>query len=172
VARLAAKSARLLKAFLVAWRREFPTCSPCHCPTVWTPPELGPWISNDECGGVNRRTYSELIQPELIDLAQTFGGLGMHCCAAAEHQFAAFKEIPGFYAFNRVAAKKGWDPLLEHFAGPRTPVHVLAWISDQDVQRLISNAAPGTRFVFEHSAGSLDDAKLWLERMRRLPMAN
>lgn len=171
VARLAGKCARLLQAFLAAWRREFPSCSPCHCPLMWTPPELGPWVSNDECGAVSPATFRELIMPELTELARTWGGLGMHCCANAEHQFAAFNEIPGFYAFNRVAARKGWDPILRHFTGPRAPVHVLAWIGEADAARLIANAAPGTRFVFVNSGCDEDQAKPWLARMRALPAA-
>ena len=169
VARLAGKCARLLQAFLAAWRREFPTCSPCHCPMVWTPPELGPWISNDECGAVSPRAFRELIMPELLDLARAWGGLGMHCCAAAEHQFAAFAEIPGFYAFNRVAAKQGYGPILRHFSGPRAPVHVLAWLPDEEIERLAATASPGTRFIFEQAGCTEDHARSWLERMHRLP---
>lgn len=168
VARLTGKCARLLQTFLRAWRDEFPDCSPCHCPRCWTPPELGPWVSNDECGGVSPRTFRELIMPELVELSQTWGGLGMHCCACAEHQFPAFNEIPGFYAFNRVPAKKGMDPVLQHFAGPRAPVHVLAWLPEAEIVRLVGSAAPGTRFIFENSGCSDAEAQAWLERMHRL----
>lgn len=101
------------------------------------------------------------------DLAGTFGGLGMHCCADAEHQFELFKKIPGFYGFNRVAARRGWDPLIEHFGGPEAPVHVLGWIDEDAIMRLRQIAPEGARFIFELMGAELDDAKSWLSRMRR-----
>jgi hypothetical protein len=168
VRRLAAKCAELLKTFLTAFRKEFPRCSPCHCPAVWAPPELGPWLSNDECGSFNTAMFEEFCLPELLDLAKTFGGLGMHCCAAAEHQFESFKKIPNFYAFNRVAAKDGYAPLLKHFAGKGSPLHVLAWLPEEDIAYLVRNAPAGTRFIFNLNNTTLEDAKPWLARMREL----
>lgn len=164
--RLIQKCARLLKTFLLELRREFPNMSPCHCPAAWAPPERAPWLSNDECGAVNNETYRRFIQPELLDLAETFGGLGVHCCADAEHQFPLFNEVPGFYAFNRVPARRGWDPILEHFGGPEAPVHVISWISDADIRRLIDNAPVGTRFIFVRDVTHVDQGRRWLDDMR------
>lgn len=164
--RLVAKCAALLKTFLIEFRKEFPKCSPCHCPLVWAPPEMGPWLSNDECGALSTSTFEEFCLPELVDLAQTFGGLGMHCCADAEHQFESFKKIPGFYAFNRVSARKGYAPLLDHFTGPTAPVHVLAWIPDDDIAYLVRNAPEGTRFIFNLCGTTMEEARIWLDKMR------
>lgn len=168
VHRLVAKCAELFKTFLIEFRREFPNCSPCHCPTVWAPPEMGPWLSNDECGAFSTPVFREFCLPELVDLAETFGGLGMHCCADAEHQFESFKEIPGFYAFKRVAAQQGYAPLLEHFTGDTAPVHVLAWISEEDIEYLVRGAPDRTRFIFNLCGTTVDEARSWLERMRTL----
>lgn len=168
VKRLAAKCALLFKTFLREFRKEFPRCSPCHCPFAWAPPEMGPWLSNDECGMFSPEMFEEFCLPELTDLAKTFGGLGMHCCADAEHQFESFKKIPHFYAFNRVAARHGYRPLLDYFTGNRAPVHVLAGISPEDTHFLIQNAPAETRFIFCLDKASLEDAKRWLETMRRL----
>lgn len=168
VQRLVDKCANLFKTFLVEFRKEFPNCSPCHCPAVWAPPGMGPWLSNDECGAFSPAVFRRFCLPELIDLAETFGGLGMHCCADAEHQFDSFKQIPGFYAFNRVAAQRGYDPLLEHFAGHDAPVHVLAWLEEDTIEHLVRNAPEGTRFIFNLCGTSIEDAKSWLARMRRL----
>ncbi|TFH15953.1 MAG: hypothetical protein E4H02_06745 [Lentisphaerales bacterium] len=167
VKRLVTKCAGLLKTFITEFRKEFPNCSACHCPSVWSPPEMAPWLSNDECGAFSQDVFVEFCLPELQDLAETFGGLGMHCCADAEHQFELFKRIPGFYGFNRVAASKGWDPLTEHFGGPEAPVHVLAWIDEEAIVRLRQNAPAGTRFIFELMGAECDDAKSWLSRMRQ-----
>lgn len=168
VKRLVDKCAHLFKTFLTKFRKEFPNCSTCHCPSVWAPPEMGPWLSNDECGAISIEAFKEFCLPELIDLSESFGGLGMHCCANAEHQFESFKKIPNFYAFNRVAAQKGYEPIIQHFGGPDAPVHVLAWISEDDIERLVTNAPEGTRFIFELLDATIDDAKAWLEKMRKL----
>jgi hypothetical protein len=168
VKRLVAKCAALFKEFLIEFRKEFPNCSPCHCPSAWAPPEMGPWLSNDECGAFSTAMFEEFCLPELVDLSGTFGGLGMHCCADAEHQFESFRKIPNFYVFNRVAARRGYAPLLDYFAGDSAPIHVLAWISDEDIEYLIRNAPSGTRFIFVFSGSKDEDAKPWLDRMRAL----
>lgn len=82
--------------------------------------------------------------PEPIDLSQSFGGLGMPCCAWAEHPFAPFCKISGFYGFNRVQARQGWDTILALLGGADGPVHVIAWIDERDMERLIRTAPPVT----------------------------
>jgi hypothetical protein len=169
VRRLVDKCARLLKTYLAEFRKAFPRCSSCHCPNVWSPPEMGPWLSNDECGSLSVELFESYCLPELVDLATTFGGLGMHCCADAEHQFPSFRKIPDFYAFNRVPAKRGFDPILGAFGGPAGPVHALAWIAEADIERLVRAAPEGTRFVFEYSnVTDVGEAKRWIDRMRKL----
>ena len=171
VKRLSDKCALLLKTFLIELRREFPTMSPCHCPGNWVPPELGPWVSNDEAGAMSPAMFEEFCLPELNDLSDTFGGVGMHCCADAEHQFPGFKKVRNFYGFNRVQAKRGYLPLLDHFAGPEAPVHCLAWVADDVIEQLVTQAPPGTRFTFKRMGGNDDDAARWLDRGRALVSA-
>ena len=144
----------------------FPTV--CHCPDVWAPPELGPWVSNDECGALSTAMFEEFCLPELVDLAGRFGSLGMHCCAGAEHQFESFKRIPGLYAFNRVAARLGYGPLLKHFGGPRDPVQVLGWLSDDQMVELMRGASADMRFVFVRGELEVSEARRWLDSMREL----
>lgn len=166
VSDLTEKCGSLLREFLESFRREFPASTPCHCPTVWAPPEMGPWVSNDECGMFNTEMFETFCLPELISLSERFHGLGMHCCADAEHQFASFKKIPNFYGFNRVAGKQGYPALLDHFDGPDSPVHVLAWIEEVDIESLLSRANPQTRFIFCHYPETLDDARRWLDKFK------
>ena len=168
VKRLTAKCSRLLVRFIRELRKEFPTMSMRGCPGVWTPPDMAPWYSNDECGAFGPGQFEEFCLPELVELSETFGGLGMHCCADAEHQFELFKRIPGFYAMNRVSAKRGYLPILDDLAGPDGPVHVLAWIDEETIEQLIRQAPAGTRFVFTQMGADAESAKPWLERMRAL----
>ena len=166
VKRLAAKCARLFKDFLVLLRHEFPRMSPQHCPGVWCPPERGPWMSNDECGAISNGMFGEFLLPEMIDLADTFGGMGMHCCADAEHQFASFRQIPNFYGFNRVAANHGYGAILDELAGPGSPVHVLAWVGREDIEYLLNHAPEGTRFIFQEFCENHGQARAWLQMAR------
>lgn len=169
VKRLSAKCALVLKTFLIELRKEFPTMTPNHCPGNWTPPELGPWVSNDEVGTMSPEMFEEFCLPELNDLSETFGGIGMHCCADAEHQFPSFKKIKNFYAFNRVKAKQGYLPLLDYFAGPESPVHCLAWLSDREIEELITKAPVGTRFIFvKTDTGDETETKKWLENSKNI----
>ncbi len=170
VKRLADKCAILFKEFLTILRQEFPRMSPLHCPGIWCPPELGPWMSNDECGAISTETFEEFLLPEMVDLAETFGGIGMHCCADAEHQFASFRKIPNFYGFNRVAARRGHLPLLDTLAGPGSPLHALSWMGDEAIKELVSKAPEGTRFIFQRFVENTDagwqDGIDWVRNMR------
>jgi hypothetical protein len=169
VNRLTQKCSDLLKTFHQELVRQFPTINPCHCPPVWTPPGHGPQVSNDECGSMSVAAFEEFCLPELIDLSETFGDISMHCCADAEHQFPSFRKIPNFYAFNRVAAKRGYLPLLEHFSGPEAPVHVLAWIAEDQIASLLRQAATGSRFIFVRmGTESPADGRAWLDKMHAL----
>lgn len=171
VKRLTAKCSRLLTRFIQELQKEFPTMSMRGCPGVWTPPDLPPWYSNDECGAFGTDLFEEFCLPELVEMSETFGGLGMHCCADADHQFPLFARIPNFYAFNRVLpsqGKSGFDPMLEHLAGADGPVHVLSWISDDIIGKLIREAPKGTRFIFAKLGVDADAATAWLEHMHTL----
>jgi hypothetical protein len=171
VKRLTAKCTRLLRDFFDAYRAEFPSFSPCHCPDAWAPPGMGIWLSNDECGSISNRYFEEFCLPELVELSGHFGGLGMHCCARADHQFRSFKKIPGFYAYNHVATQSGYGTLVEHFRDPGDPVHALFYgkgLGDDTVTRLVRNGKPHMRFIFTLDSADADGARAWLERMRSL----
>lgn len=168
VKRLAAKCARLLRQFISEFYREFPTAALGHCPQTWSPPELGPWVSNDECGIMSVAMFEEFLLPELIELAESFGGLGMHCCADADHQFPSFRKIPGFYAFNRAPTKLGqaYDAMLETLGGPDGPVFIPGGVVEDTVAQLLDKAPPGSRFIFHCPHQDPEQAKPWFDHMR------
>lgn len=169
VQRLAGKCARLLSSFIAAYRREFPDSTFGHCPATWTPPDLGPWVSNDECGIMSPEMFETFCLPELVELSRTFGSVGMHCCASAPHQFALFRQIPDFYAFNRVPTGVGWagDNAMAELGGPDGPVMVPGWVGPDDVELLLRQSPAGTRFIFNSAA--IEDAgaaRDWLDACR------
>lgn len=171
VQRLAGKCTRLFQDFITAYRREFPNSTFGHCPATWTPPDCGPWVSNDECGVMSPAMFETFCLPELIELSRSFGGIGMHCCANAQHQFDLFRRIPDFYAFNRIPTGVGWenDNALKVLGGDKGPVMVPGWCSKEDVAMQLRLAPAGTRFIF-NSVGMSDpgDGREWLDNVRAL----
>jgi len=105
--------------------------------------------------------------PELIELSHEFGGIGMHCCADAEHQFESFKKIPNWYGFNRVAAKQGFTPLIKHFSGQSGPVMVIGWMGDvEEIRELLSASPAAMKYIFQCNFETLEDARMWLQACR------
>ena len=76
----------LLAGFWDAFKVRVPECNLVHCPSYWAPPELGCSLSEDEAGCMSTRMFEEFCLPGLVDLAERFGGMFVHCCADADHQ--------------------------------------------------------------------------------------
>ena len=130
VVELADKVYKLLTAFLDEWFRRYGRNFVAHCPDYYMP--QGITLSEDEAGSVNAEMFESLFLPELQRLSDRYGGLGMHCCADARHQWPNFRKIRGLrllqltnppkrtmeeylipsYAFfeNICAQWKGWSP--------------------------------------------------------------
>lgn len=166
VHRLVGKCHRLLKNFMLDFKREFPNCNLCHCPIAWAPPEYGMWLSEDEAGTMSVDMFEEFCLPTLQDLSRTFGGLFMHCCAAADHQYPSFRKIPNLRGLNRVFQAPGPQPAIDAFAGET--VLMQAWLTEEDVRKFLAMAKPSTRFLFDLGGMKTEDAKPVVERLRKL----
>ena len=164
VKRLVAKCQTLLKRFFDEFKRAFPECNLCHCPNAWAPPELGVWLSEDEAGSMSVKMFEEFCLPNLNDLSDTYGGLFMHCCATADHQYGSFKKINHLRALNRVFQSPGPRPAIEAFSG-RT-VLMVAWTNEEDVGKLLDMALPNTRLLLNMPAQPLDEARRTCARLR------
>ena len=164
VKRLVDKCQALLMLFFAEFKRRFTSVNLCHCPNAWAPPELGVWLSEDEAGSMSVRMFEEFCLPNLNDLSDTFGGLFVHCCAAADHQYASFKKIRNLRGLNRVFQSPGARPAIEAFSGQA--VLMMAWIDEATANALLDMALPDTRFLFNMPAQPLDDARRTYERLR------
>lgn len=164
VKRLVAKCARLLTDFLLEFRRQFPECSYIHCPNMWAPPELGCSLSEDEAGAMSVGMFEEFCLPTLVEMSETFGGMFMHCCAAADHQYASFKKIPHLRSLNRVFQAPGPRPAVDAFAGQT--VLAQAWMGLDDMLGMLDMAHEDSRFVFNVGGMPLDDQKRVYEALR------
>ncbi|MHB9134389.1 MAG: uroporphyrinogen decarboxylase/cobalamine-independent methonine synthase family protein [Armatimonadota bacterium] len=100
VKELAGKVAQLLTAFLDEWFARYGREFIAHYPSYYMP--NGITLSEDEVGIVNPAIFAEFFLPELAMLSARYGGLGMHCCANARHQWGQFLRIPGLRVLNLV----------------------------------------------------------------------
>lgn len=164
VKRLVGKCTRLLRCFLERFVTELGECSLAHCPDVWAPPELGCWLSEDEAGAMSPAMFEEFCLPPLVELSEAFGGLFVHCCAAADHQYPSFRKIPNLRGLNRVFQAPGPRPAIEAFT-PGT-VLVVAWTGIEACREMLDMALPETRFLFNMPAEPLNEARATYEQMR------
>lgn len=166
VHRLVGKCYRLLTDFLDRFLREIPAGNLCHYPPAWAPASLGMWLSEDEAGALSCAMFEEFCLPTLMGLSARYGGLFMHCCANANHQYGAFAKIPNLRGLNRCFLDPGAQPLasaIPVFSGTTVFLQVTC---EADVYQYLDIAQPDTRYLFNVSASSLDDAKAIFARLR------
>jgi hypothetical protein len=127
VRELADKVKILQFRFLDEWFRRYGKGCVAHYPDYYLP--QGASMSVDEIGAVSPRMFERFFLPELRDLAERYGGLGVHSCANNRHQWENFKKMPGlkflninqpeailreaypFFAEQVAQWHYGWDPL-------------------------------------------------------------
>lgn len=154
----------LLEGFTREFLRIVPDANLCHCPMAWAPPELGFWLSEDEAGSLNVAMFEEFCLPSLVELSERWGGLFMHCCATADHQYGNFQKIPNLRGLNRVFQEPGPRPAIEAFSGHTVLMN--AWLPEAGVKEFLEMALPETRYLFNIGAADLEEAKGILERVR------
>jgi len=164
VKRLVRKCQDLLTGFLLELKLRFPNCNLCHCPNAWAPPELGCWLSEDEAGAMSVPMFEEFCLPSLVEMSETFGGMFVHCCATADHQYGSFTKIPNLRGMNRVFQAPGPKPAVEAFSGQT--VLMMAWMTEAQIGDLLDMALPDTRYLFNMPAQPLEDAQRTYERLR------
>jgi hypothetical protein len=166
VRRLVLKCERLLMRFLDRYLAELPNVNMCHCPRAWSPPDLGLWLSEDEVGSVSPATFESLSLPSLSRLSERYGGISIHCCAKAAHQYPSFRKIPNFRAWQRVFADDGGARVALE-AWPDKPF-VVAWHSEEEACELKA-ISPGTRFLINMEAQeSLEESRALFGRLREV----
>lgn len=166
VQRLVAKCHALLQAFLAEFRRRVGECAFCHCPNVWTPPDLGCALSEDEAGSMSTAMFEQFCLPSLTELSRAWNGLFMHCCAAADHQYGNFRHIPNLRGLNRVFQAPGFQPAIDTFSGHT--VLMVAWTDVETIGRMLAGAREDTRFLFNMGPQPLEEARVTFERLRKL----
>lgn len=114
VRELSDKVYTLLTAFLDEWFRRYGRNFVAHCPDYYMP--QGITLSEDEAGSVNEEMFENFFLPELQRLSDRYGGLGMHCCAAARHQWPHFRNVRGLRLLQLANPPQHKDYIVPAFA--------------------------------------------------------
>ncbi len=162
VLRLVEKTHKLLWDFLAELKKRLPNVNLCHCPYTWAPPELGCWLSEDEIGIISTDMFERFALPSLERLSHDFGGLFMHCCAAAQHQYESWKKIPDLRGINPAIFEQGPGPLI-HLMPEK--VYMYGYQSEQRMLAALDAASDRTSILL-NIAGNPDQARPLFDRMR------
>jgi hypothetical protein len=158
---LASKVKAFQVQFLDAWFGRYGREFIAHYPDYYMP--YGLTFSEDEVGAVSGKMFEELFLPELIELSNHYGKLGMHCCAHARHQWANFKKIPNLVLLNLVQppaiTRESWSYFHGYAQYPSFRGDGPAWTWP-------GQYPPGARMVIEVNAESREEALESVARVR------
>lgn len=162
VRELAGKTKTLLTNFLDEWFSRYGDEFVAHYPAYYMPG--GVTLSEDEVGSVSPQMFEQFFLPELVELSEAYGGLGMHCCADATHQWCNFKKIPHLRLLNLVQPPEVLRCAYKFFARHVAQMH--SWCGDGPPWTWPAQYPEGSRVVIQATAHSQDEAlrlseKLW-----------
>ena len=155
---LATKVRTLMITFLDEWFSRYGSEFIAHYPSYYMPD--GVTFSVDEVGCVNADMFAEFFLPELASMSERYGGVGIHCCANARHQWDGFKQVPGLRLLNLVQPPDVLSEAYVFFAEHVAQMHC-------DARTLADGSQPETwsarypdeaRVVIQASAESRDEA--------------
>lgn len=85
-------------AFLDEWFSRYGKECIAHFPDYYLP--QGVTFSVDEIGAISGKMFDQYCLPDLNQFSARYGGLGIHCCAHARHQWAHIKDVSGLRLLN------------------------------------------------------------------------
>ncbi len=168
---LAGKVSALLTGFLDEWFRRYGTTFVAHYPDYVM--HGGITMSVDEVGAVSEEMFREFFTEELTVLSSHFGGLGVHCCADARHQWGNFRALPGLKVINHNAppTRDAHEYLLDSlrfYATESLAQMPLGWLPEGDPETWPEQFPEGTRVIFEVKAKDASQAAAIADRLREL----
>jgi hypothetical protein len=148
--------------FLDEWFMRFGKEFIAHYPDYYMP--QGITLSEDEIGAVSGKMFNTFFLPEISALSERYGGVGVHCCAHARHQWSNLKKIPGLRLLNLNQPGSVLREAMPFFADtvaqwPIFPVDDPAWQHPSQIP-------PGARVVVEMGASSQREAQEIVARFR------
>ncbi len=158
---LARKVCDLLTAFLDEWFARYGEEFVAHFPDYYM--SRGVTLSEDEVGAVSEEMFVELFEPELVELSHRYGGLGMHSCAYARHQWERFAELPDLRLLNLIQPPGELRDAYDRFANKTTQMH--GWTGEGSPWENAAALPEGSRVVIQASAATREDAVRLAQRL-------
>lgn len=160
VKELAFKVQCLLTEFFDEWFRRYGTGFIAHYPDYYM--EGGVTFSVDEVGVISPGMFEEFFTPELEYFSKRYGGIGVHCCADARHQWGNFKGLKGLKLINLNKPPTRQENYLTDAIKEFSPICAqlhYGWTPEGDVSTWPSQLPCGTRYVFDITAKNMEEAK-------------
>lgn len=159
---LSAMVSELMMTFLDLWFERYGRDFVAHYPDYYMP--AGVTLSADDIGVVSPAAFREFYLPELATFSARYGGLGLHCCADAVHQWDNFTNLPGLRVLNLVQPEEVLRSAYPRFAHQAVQYH--SWSGDGPPWLHPRSFPEGSRVVLEASAATREEAlvlsgKLW-----------
>ncbi len=160
VKELSGKVKILFEAFFDEWFRRYGPDFIGHCCQGYMAKGIS--VSEDEIGSVNGDMFLEFFLPELVELSNRYGGLGMHCCANAKHQWEHLIKIPDFRVLN-ICQPSGILKQAYKFFAP----YVLQWHGGFEgaPETWPSQCPPNARAVLNPGVKTADEARVLADTM-------
>jgi len=167
---LAEKVRVLLIDFFDEWFKRYGTTFVAHFPDYVM--HGGITVSVDEVGALSPDMFEEFFRDELGALSDHFGGLGVHCCADARHQWSHFRDLPGLKVMNQNAppTRNAREYLLDalEFYGDTVAQMPLGWIPDGTPDTWPMQYPKGSRVIFNASAEDVSSAAAMARQLQAL----
>ncbi len=164
VQELLIKIKALLLLFFDTWFARYGTDYLAHYPDYFM--RGGLTLSEDEVGAISGDLFRQFALPDLSEISRHYGGLGMHCCANARHQWDNFLAIPGLRLLNLVQPEAQIREAYGFFAGKVGQMH--SWCGNQEPWTWPDQLPAGVRAVLTIQAANRDEARRIAERMNRV----
>jgi hypothetical protein len=152
--------------FLDEWFRRYGRAFVAHYPEYYMP--QGVTMSVDEIGAVSPDMFNRFFLPELVEHSGRYGGIGIHCCANARHQWANFKRVPNLRLLNLNQPEAVAREAVGFFGG-HVPLWFVGW--DLPAGTLADWAAlipPQVRLVFDLTAPDREAALRLSDQLAKL----
>jgi hypothetical protein len=166
VTELVEKITALQFNFLDEWYRRYGQEFIAHYPDYYMP--QGVTLSVDEIGAVSGKMFLQFFLPYLNRFSERYGGLGIHCCANARHQWENIKKLTGLRLLNICNQGKIVREAYPFFAD-----FVAQWNYDQSPIPLsalewLEEIPLNAHVVFDISAATKEEALQISAQMERL----
>ncbi len=112
---LSQKIREFMFSFFDMWFERYGTEFIAHYPEYYMP--YGITVSEDEIGSVNSDMFHKFFEPELIEFSEKYNGIGIHCCANADHQWDGLIKIPNLKMLNLCRDESTTYKSLSKFKG-------------------------------------------------------